>query len=794
MSARWRLMLVTACLLQILISLPLRLAHAASVTRYVATIGIDTGNCADAANPCLTIEYAYSQAASGDTISVAAGVYTTSAEVLITQDLTLTGAGPMSTIIQAAASAGTATHRLFRVQGPIVTVQAMTLRYGVEVSGGAISLSSGSLYLYNLIVRDNQVSDNSTIGLNGGAIAINAGTLTISNTALINNRVISSDVSTSRGNGGALYVGATGVVNLNNVTLSGNAANHAGGGVYSSGTLNVQYSTIANNTSDSDNDTIGDGGGLARSAGSVNLKSSIVTGNKKGPSTDNDCVGAITSLGYNLTGNSTGCNLAGTGDVSVTPSIVFTSILAPLADNGGSTYTHALYTGSPAIEAIPNGTNNCGTTFTTDQRGGVRPYNGSCDMGAYELKLTRSVSNFGTDNGDCSMADCLTLVYAYSKTLGGETISVATGTYTLAAEVLITHDLTISGAGANGTIVQGAASVGTATHRLFRVQGPIVTVRDMTLRYGVEVSGGALNMSGGMLYLYNLMIKDNQVNNALGVGLNGGAISISGGTLTISNTALINNSVTTSDLLASRGNGGALYVGASGVANLNNVTLSGNTAVHAGGGVYNSGTLNINYSTFANNTSDSDNDAIGDGGGLARAGGTVNLASSIVAGNKQGSSTDNDCAGTVTSQGYNLTGSGTGCSLVGTGDVNVLPASVFSSLLAPLADNGGSTYTHALYSGSSAIEAIPNGINNCGTTFTTDQRGYLRPGTKNQPTNRCEIGAWEAQLSDPTAVRLQALTATASGVGGMIDATLVGWGALGVLLIGALVVNNRRRC
>ena len=27
----------------------------------------------------------------------------------------------------------------------------------------------------------------------------------------------------------------------------------------------------------------------------------------------------------------------------------------------------------------------------------------------------------------------------------------------------------------------------------------------------------------------------------------------------------------------------------------------------------------------------------------------------------------------------------------------------------------------------------------------TDQRGYARPGTKNQPTNQCEVGAWEAQ-------------------------------------------------
>ena len=45
-------------------------------TRYVAPNGQDSGNCTSPTSPCRTIQYAVNQAASGDTILVAAGVYT----------------------------------------------------------------------------------------------------------------------------------------------------------------------------------------------------------------------------------------------------------------------------------------------------------------------------------------------------------------------------------------------------------------------------------------------------------------------------------------------------------------------------------------------------------------------------------------------------------------------------------------------------------------------------------------------------------------------------------------------
>ena len=56
-------------------------------------------------------------------------------------------------------------------------------------------------------------------------------------------------------------------------------------------------------------------------------------------------------------------------------------MLAPLQDNGGPTFTHALLAGSPAIDA---GSNPDGLDF--DQRGSGHPrvVGASADIGAFE--------------------------------------------------------------------------------------------------------------------------------------------------------------------------------------------------------------------------------------------------------------------------------------------------------------------------------------------------------------------------------------------------------------------------
>jgi hypothetical protein len=123
------------------------------------------------------------------------------------------------------------------------------------------------------------------------------------------------------------------------------------------------------------------GGGIWNE-GTLTLTQSIVASNPRG----RDChhaSGTVTSTGYNLDSDGS-CRLTDSTDLPDT-----NPQLGPLRDNGGPTLTHALLPGSPAIDAIPWGTNGCGTTLISDQHGRARPQpaGGACDIGASEVDV-----------------------------------------------------------------------------------------------------------------------------------------------------------------------------------------------------------------------------------------------------------------------------------------------------------------------------------------------------------------------------------------------------------------------
>ena len=114
-------------------------------------------------------------------------------------------------------------------------------------------------------------------------------------------------------------------------------------------TVTLHSSTVTNNTASTNIGGIRHVGGV----GATNLYNTILAGNTA--PTSPDCNGALTSQGYNLIGDESGCTFsAGTGDIVGTGVSPVNPLLSALTDNGGSTFTHALLAGSPAVDAGDN--------------------------------------------------------------------------------------------------------------------------------------------------------------------------------------------------------------------------------------------------------------------------------------------------------------------------------------------------------------------------------------------------------------------------------------------------------
>lgn len=379
---------------------------------YVAATGSDANDCLSPATPCATIDSALDRSSSGDTINVAVGTYVGSGDNVISpgQNAILSGGWNASFTAKTGMSTidGQGVRRGVLVFDPaVITMDAFVIRNGTLFNTGGGIVNQGTLTLTNSIVSDNVadfgagISNSGTLTLNqttvsgntaatfGGGI-LNHGTLTV------NNSTISGNTSVQFGGGGIANSGGT--VTLNNSTVSGNSTGSSGGGILNAGgpvgTVTLNYTTVSNNSADEF------GGGLANfsNMGPITMKSSIVAGNRIGLSgfdhPQADCFTdlELVTLGYNLVGSGSGCFIFGApGDVSVTTSFVFTHFLNPLADNGGPTQTHSLIPGpvNSAIDAIPSGTNDCGSApFEADQRGIARPQGTQCDRGAFEWQET----------------------------------------------------------------------------------------------------------------------------------------------------------------------------------------------------------------------------------------------------------------------------------------------------------------------------------------------------------------------------------------------------------------------
>ncbi len=283
--------------------------------------------------------------------------------------------------------------------------------------GGGIYSRNGTLSVDATAIRGNEsLNTNANEPAYGGGIETELGSYTITNSEISGNDAHGDAVAFGGGLDAEFSGSDSSVVDTTvtgNSSIVDNATGDAVGGGISIDSTPSGVTESLDNVTISGNSVQGSttsGGGLDvyQNTGTVSLQNSIVAGNQDANATAPDCVGtfggALTSGGYNLIGDDTGCSFANaTGDQVGTGSTPIDPLLGTLADNGGKTQTMALLAGSPAVDAgNPAGcTDASGATLTRDQRNYPRPTDGNgngtatCDIGAYErtAELAPTASN-----------------------------------------------------------------------------------------------------------------------------------------------------------------------------------------------------------------------------------------------------------------------------------------------------------------------------------------------------------------------------------------------------------------
>lgn len=292
---------------------------------------------------------------------------------------------------EAIAFAGSGATITFSVTGTIFTSDWLFIDKSLTIQGpaGGIAIDGPSTETVFITAADFHVSSTITVTISNLTIQ-NAergvqnqdGTDLTLEAVTVSGHLLSTGSAFSRGAG----VFNDGTLTILNSTISGNRSlvsdgTAQGGGLYntvvSSATVQITNSTITDNSAEATAGGSIEGGGIVNDgSGTITLTNTIVAGNTAAGSPD--ISGPVTAT-YSLVGTSDGGHgVTGGTDgnlVGVDP------LLDVLADNGGPTQTHALQSGSPAIDAGNNA--DCPAL---DQRGITRPQGAVCDMGSFELE------------------------------------------------------------------------------------------------------------------------------------------------------------------------------------------------------------------------------------------------------------------------------------------------------------------------------------------------------------------------------------------------------------------------
>jgi hypothetical protein len=306
------------------------------------------------------------------------------------------------------------------------------------------------------------------------------------------------------------------------------------------------------------------------------------------------------------------------------------------------------------------------------------------------------------------------------------------------------QSVTIAGAGARSTVIEGANTNGSGPTLTFFVQGGQVTpntsaIRDVTITKGVSNGGGGIRSAGTNLFLDRVTVSGNVAPGidfmfktpGIGAGI---TFETPGRTLTIDNSTITGNRAEGRAGMSAVGGGVWVFQGS---ATIRSSTIAGNVADGDGGpaqggglSATSNGSIALDRVTVAGNVAED----VGAGQAVANvwrdAGSTITAARSIVAdGVAPAGSNAENCATPITTQGSNVEDRNQ-CGF-GAGDRRNAAVG-----LGPLGNYGGQTDTRPITQTSPAFDFG-------GDCQLGDQRGFGAAFAA------CDSGAYEYQQGDP---------------------------------------------
>ncbi|MEA2096841.1 MAG: hypothetical protein U9P73_09155, partial [Candidatus Cloacimonadota bacterium] len=207
-----------------------------AATHTVGASGYDFTSIQAAINDAGTVN--------GDIIDVYGTI--TEAGIVVNKSLTIQGQGVSSTIVQAHATAGNATDRVFLI-------------------------TSGTVTLSNMAIQNGRVPSTE---YGGGGIKIDGATsITFNNCDILNNQYV------TYGRGGGIYSGDYSeptYIEINGCTISNNTVNLEGGGICFDGS---NISSVIKNSTINENEAGDYGGGIVYGSGNHELINSTIFAN-----------------------------------------------------------------------------------------------------------------------------------------------------------------------------------------------------------------------------------------------------------------------------------------------------------------------------------------------------------------------------------------------------------------------------------------------------------------------------------------------------------------------------------